>query len=128
MKAATYLHFKNNAKEVIETYQSLFGAEVINEYVFEAGMTDNPDLLGKIFHAELKIGDLNLYLSDTGQDESYDSVKFVIEISGEALAQAQLSRFNKYGKIIQNFTKLPIGPTIGHAEDKFGIKWDIVIC
>ena len=128
MKVATYLHFKDNAKEVIETYKSLFGAEVIGEYVFEAGMTDNPDLLGKIFHAELKIGDFNLYLSDTGQDESYDSVKFVIEISGEALAQAQLSRFKEHGKIIRDFTRLPIGPTLGRAEDKFGIKWDIVIC
>lgn len=128
MKAATYLHFKDNAKNVIETYKSIFEADVVLEYKFEEGMTDNPALLGKIFHAELRIGDLNLYLSDTGQEETYDSVKFVVEISDEELAHIIFSKLTETGKLIQDFTKMAFGPTIGEAEDEFGIKWDIVIC
>jgi len=128
MKAAAYLHFKDKAEEAIETYQSIFEAKVINQYKFEEGMTENPALLGKIFHAELKIGDLNLYLCDTDQNASFESIKFVIETSDKDLAQAHFSKLSKHGRIIQDFTKMPYGPTIGEAIDKFGIKWDIVIC
>jgi PhnB protein len=128
MKAAAYLHFKDKAEEAIETYQSIFEAKVINQYKFEEGMTENPDLLGKIFHAELKIGDLNLFLCDTDQNASFESIKFVLEIRDEDQAHALFSKLSTHGKIIQNFTKMPYGPTIGEAIDKFGIKWDIVIC
>lgn len=128
MKAAAYLHFKDKAEEAIETYQSIFEAKVINQYKFEEGMTENPALLGKIFHAELKIGDLNIYLCDTDQNASFESIKFVIETSDKDLAQVYFSKLSKHGRIIQDFTKMPYGPTIGEAIDKFGIKWDIVIC
>ena len=128
MRAAAYLLFKNDAKEAIETYKFIFGAKVIQEHQFQEGMTDNPALIGKIFHAELKIGDLNLYLSDTDRNPSFKSIKFVVETSNEDLAHAQLSKLAKHGSIIQDFTKMPYGPTIGEAIDKFGIKWEIVIC
>jgi PhnB protein len=128
MKAAAYLLFKNDAKEAIDTYKFIFEAEVIQEHLFQEGMTDNPALIGKIFHAELKIGDLNLYLCDTEQNASFEAIKFVVETSDEDLAQAHFSKLSKHGKIIQDFTKMPYGPTIGEAIDKFGIKWDIVIC
>lgn len=128
MKAATYLLFKDNAREVIETYKTLPGVEVVMEHLFLEGMTQNPALLGKVFHAELKIGDLNLYLCDTDQAVSFDAVKFVVEISEASAAQAFLDQLAHFGNVTQDFTKMPFGPEIAHAEDKFGIKWDVVIC
>ena len=44
-------------------------------------MTQDPEMLGKIFHAELKIGDMNLYLADSGVEPSYPSMNFVVEIN-----------------------------------------------
>ncbi len=128
MKASAYLHFKDNAKEAIEMFKSIFKADVISEIKYEEGITDNPSLFGKIFHAELKIGDLNLYLCDTDNDETYHSIKFVIEMSDQNLAHAQFSKLTKHGKILQDFTKMPFGPIIGEVEDMFGITWNIVIC
>jgi PhnB protein len=128
MKVAAYLHFKDKAQEAIEIYQSIFEAKVINQYKYKEGMTENPTLIGKIFHAELIIGDLNLYLCDTDQTASFESLKFVMEISDEVHAHALFSKLSTHGKIIQDFTKMPYGPTIGEVEDKFGVKWNIVIC
>jgi uncharacterized glyoxalase superfamily protein PhnB len=62
MKVATYLYFRHNAEEVVETNKDIFDAEVVSVYSYEDGMTQDPELIGKIFHAELKIGDLNLYI------------------------------------------------------------------
>jgi uncharacterized glyoxalase superfamily protein PhnB len=128
MKVATYLYFKKQTREAIDTYKRIFGAEVVCEYLFEEGMTDNPEFIGKIFHAELKIGDLNLYLSDSDQPSPLSSMQFVVEISDEGEARQCLERIAGNGKMISDFKKMPVGPTIAHAEDQFGIKWDVVIC
>jgi uncharacterized glyoxalase superfamily protein PhnB len=128
MKVATYLEFKHNAKEVIETYKALFDAEVICEYFYSEDMTQDRELVGKVFHAELKIGDLNLYISDSGISPEFSSMKFVIEISEENEAREYFERIVQSGKSISGFKKMPIGPTIAQAEDKFGIQWEVVIC
>ena len=128
MKVATYLEFKDNANEVIETYQSVLGAEILLKYVYDEDMTDDPALIGKIFHAELKIGDLNLYLCDSGVEPSFESIKLVTEIQDEAKAHEIFERLAVGGKVIREFTEMSFGPTIADVEDMFGIKWNIVIC
>ncbi len=128
MKVAAYLSFKDNAKEAIETYKSVFNASVVCEYLYNEGMTQNRELVGKIFHAELKVGDLNLYICDSGEEPSFSSVKFVVEISEEAEARKCFEDIARNGKVISDFKKMPFGPTIAQVEDKFGVKWDIVIC
>ena len=128
MKVATYLEFKDNAKEVIETYKAIFNAEVTLAYVYDADMTDDPTLIGKIFHAELKIGDLNLYICDSGTESAFPSTKLVVEIHDEAEAQEIFDNLAKDGEIIREFTKMSFGPTIADVKDKFGLKWNIVIC
>lgn len=128
IKVAAYLYFEYNAKEAIETYKSIFNAEVIREHQFAKGMTKNEKLIGKIFHAELKISDLNLYISDSGEEPSFSSMKFVVEISDEKDARKCFEMLAKEGKVISEFKKMPYGPTIAEVEDKFGVKWDIVIC
>jgi PhnB protein len=128
LKTAAYLELKNNAKDLIETYQSIFSAEIILEYQYNENMTNEKSLVGKIFHAEMKIGDLNLYVSDSGVEPSFQSIKFVAEISDPSEARRCFESLSVEGKIISDFKKLSIGPTIGTVEDKFGIRWDIVIC
>ena len=128
MKVSTYLDFKHNAEEVIETYEEIFEAEVVCKYYYDEDMTQDQELIGKIFHAELKIGDLNLYVSDSGTSPSFASIKFVIEIHEENEARKLFGNLAQNGKIISEFKKMPFGPTIAKLEDEFGIKWDVVIC
>lgn len=128
MKVATYLEFKDTAKAVIETYKGIFNAEVTLEYLYDEQMTSDPALIGKVFHAEMKIGDLNLYLCDGGDEPAFPSTKLVVEIQDEDEAQRIFDELAEGGKVIREFTKMSFGPTIGDVEDKFGIKWNIVIC
>ena len=128
MKTAAYLYFKDQAKDAIHIYQEVFGAELVCEYTYTTEMTENQALVGKVFHAELKIGDLNLYLCDSGQEASFPSTKFVVEIPDETEARNVFAKLVRHGKLIQDFQKLPIGPTLAQGEDPFGIRWDVVIC
>ena len=128
MKVATYLEFENNAEEVIETYQEIFDAEVVNKYYYDGDMTQEQGLIGKIFHAELTIGDLNLYICDSGKSSSFASIKFVVEIHEETEARKLFRKLAQNGGVISEFKKMPYGPTIAHVEDKFSIRWDVVIC
>lgn len=113
---------------MIETYQAILGAKLILNYPYEADMTDNANLVGKVFHAEFKIGGLNFYLADTGEEPDFSSVKFVIETTNETEAHEIFDKLTQGGKIISEFEKMPFGPTIADVQDKFGIKWNIVIC
>ena len=128
MKIATYLEFKDNAKAVMETYQAIFNAEVVLEYLYDAEMTDDPAMVGKVFHAELEMGDQNLYLCDSGVEPAFPSTKLVVETEDEGKAKEIFTKLAKGGKVIREFTKMSFGPTIADVEDKFGIKWNIVIC
>lgn len=128
MKAAAYLEFQGNAKEVIDSYQAIFDAELICEHAYTAEMAPGQELTGKVFHAELRIGDLNLYLSDSVSSPDFGSLKFVVEIPEEDRAREVYGKIVQSGKAISDFHKIPVGPTIAQAEDQFGIKWEVVIC
>jgi len=128
MKAAAYLNFKHNAKDAIAAYKEIFNADVICEYYYDENLTHDHDLVGKVYHAEMKLGDLNLYLSDVGTDPSFDSLKFVIEFSEESKAHECFEKLAQGGEVLSDFQKLPIGPTIAQVMDKFGVIWDVVIC
>ena len=80
MKAAVYMVFRHNAKEVIETYQRIFDAKIVCEHIFTEEVNPSEGLLGKIFHAELKIGDMNLYLSDSDEKPSLSSMTFKLAL------------------------------------------------
>ncbi len=90
-------------------------------------MTQDTELLGRIFHAELKIGDLNLYLADTGVEPDFSAIKFVSETSDEEEAHQIFTALADEGQILSDFEKMSFGPTIAAVQDKFGIKWNIVI-
>lgn len=128
MKVAAYLNFEFEAEAFIIMCKDVLGAEIMLDSRFEDGMADDPNLLGKIFHAELKIADLNLYVADTGVKSVFSSTKFVVETQNKEQAETFLIGLSKDGKLISDLQKMPYGPTIGTVEDKFGITWDIVVC
>ena len=46
----------------------------------------------------------------------------------ERLQKRRFEKIALYGGLVRDFDKLPIGPKIANVIDKFGVKWDIVIC
>lgn len=127
MKVATYLNFNLNAQDVIDSYKAIFNATEAMKMLFEEGMTDNPALVGKVFHAELKISNLNLYLSDTGIEPDFSSIQLAAEFSDSEKAHQVFERLAEGGKIISPFEEMSFGPTIASVQDKFGVTWALII-
>lgn len=114
----------NNAAKAIEFYKNAFGAEEKSRY-------EMPD--GRIMHAELKMGDSTLQLSDESLDpESYikspstlnatsclihlyvDNVDSVFESAIKAGAQVKIKLDNMFW-----------GDRYGQVQDPFGHIWSI---
>ena len=55
-------------------------------------------------------------------------VKFVVEFADESEARKCLEKISQHGKVIHDFKKMLVGPTLARAKDKFGVNWEIVIC
>lgn len=130
MKIATYVYLQGNCEEAVDFYLNLFQAKLIRKELFADYMTDQKDLIGKVFHAELQINDFYLYLSDSLTAFNYDNQAYKITMECDSLEQAQ-SYFDmlKQGGIVnEEFSKMPWGMYLGNVRDKFGVNWDIVFC
>lgn len=130
MRIATYLKFNGNCEKALNTYKELFNAELMCMHKFIESMTENKELIGKIFHAELKIKEFFIYMADTDEELDFEKQVYKITIECDTFEDAQ-----KYydtllvgGTIIAPFTKMPWGDYMGHLRDSFGITWDIVFC
>ena len=61
-----YLSFDGNAKQALEFYKEVFGAEIIGLQTFgEADYPTPPEASDRVMHAQLKKGDISIMFSDT---------------------------------------------------------------
>jgi PhnB protein len=130
MRIAVYLKFNGRCEEALNVYKELFNAELICMHKFSEVMTENKELTGKVFHAELKIKEFYIYMSDTDEELDYERQAYKITIECDTFENAK-NYYNKLlvgGKIIEPLTKMPWGDIMGHLRDSFGITWDIVYC
>ena len=66
MKLITYLTFAGNCEEALNFYKEALGAEVLMVSRMGDGQMEVPEnLKEKIMHARLRIGENELYMSDT---------------------------------------------------------------
>lgn len=116
-----YLIVKD-ANKAIEYYQKTFGAK-------EVMRMDKPD--GKIGHAELKIGDAKIMLSDVCQEsntcsshshgESLIGIHLYIKDVDAIIEQAIAAG----AKVRRPVETMFYGDRIGIIEDPFGIVWSV---
>ncbi|MEW6718020.1 MAG: VOC family protein [Chloroflexota bacterium] len=130
MKIATNVSLKGEAEMALITYQELFGGKIICMHKYQKGMTDDPRLLGKLFHAELEIKGFYIYLQDTVEEYDYKKQAYQITVECDTFAEAEkyFDTLKTGGTVLTPITHMPYGPYIGHLIDKFGITWDIVYC
>lgn len=127
MRIALYLHMDGRAEELIQTYKRIFGAEEILKMLYDAETTKVEAMIGKVFHAELKMGDFYLYMTDTPPKHPERSFNLVYETADAVHAEDVFKKLSEDGEIIQEIKKMPYGPKIGFVTDTFGIEWDIVV-
>ena len=126
-----YIAFKDNTRQAMEFYQSVFGGELkMNTFKeFNASMSPADDNL--IMHAELKAGNgLMLMASDTSERMEYKpGTNISMSISGEN-ADELSGYFNKLsagGMVSMPLEKQVWGDVFGMVTDKFGVGWMVNI-
>jgi PhnB protein len=126
-----YLSFRDNAREAMEFYRSVFGGELTTSTFAEFHASDEPDEQDKIMHAQLA-GDNGLVLmaSDTPNRMEYTpGTNYSISLSGDddATLRGYWTALSADGTVTMPLNKAPWGDTFGMCIDKFGVSWIVNI-
>lgn len=127
MKLITYLTFAGNCEEAINFYKEAIGAEILLvNRMGESPMEVPENLKGKIMHARLRIGENELYMSDTFDPSSVsqgNNVSLSIQIDDTAQLEKLFTRLSAGGTVTMSLQDTFWGARFGMFVDKFGIQW-----
>ena len=122
-----YLSFRDNAREAMTFYHSLFGGELTVSTFAEFYASADPTEQHKIMHSQLESPDgLVLMGADTPEGMEYRPAAGVsISLSGddEARLRGYWERLSEGGSVTVPFEKAPWGDTFGMCVDRFGTSW-----
>jgi len=126
-----YLSFKDNARQAMEFYHSVFGGNLRMQTFQEFHASDDPNEGDKIMHAMLEAGNGIIFMAaDTPNRMEYRSGSNIsMSLSGdnESELTGYYKKLSSGGKISMPLEKAPWGDTFGMLTDKFGINWMVNI-
>jgi PhnB protein len=122
-----YLGFRDNAREAMEFYQSVFGGELTTSTFAEFQASDDPAEADKIMHSVLESPDgLTLMAADTPNSMDYTPGNTMsVSLSGddEGVLRGYWAKLSESGSVTVPLEKAPWGDSFGMCTDKFGIAW-----
>lgn len=126
-----YLSFRDNAREAMAFYQSVFGGELTTSTFAEFHASEDPAEQDKVMHSQLTTSSgLVLMASDTPNSMEVPAASSIsISISGddaEAL-RGYWDRLCADGTIAMPLAPAPWGDTFGMCTDRFGTNWMVSI-
>ena len=126
-----YLSFRDNAREAMEFYQSVFGGDLnVSTFADVGGMGVPEDEQGNVMHAMLEVpGVLTLMGADTPSHMEYHEPAGVsVSLSGddEDTLRGWWDGLSADGKVNVPLEKAPWGDTFGMVTDKFGVPWMVL--
>ena len=139
MQVQPYLFFDGRCDEALEFYKKAVGAQVTALMRFKDGPPMDPESCGgggrpqppgdKVMHAEMKIGDTTVLVSDgeCGGSAKFDGFSLAVSVPTVADCDRYFAGLSAGGQVI-----MPAGPTFfspkfGMLADKFGVKWMILV-
>lgn len=136
MTLEPYLFFNGRCEEAMNFYKQAIGAEIS----FQMRMNEAPDppppgsipagFDNKIMHASLRVGAMNLMVSDGNSDMAPSFKGFTLSLSVADAAEAE-RKFNglvaQGGKVVMPLGKTFWSPCFGMLEDKFGVGWMVIV-
>ncbi len=126
-----YLNFKNNARQAMEFYNSVFGGKLTMSTFKDYHASQDPSEDNLIMHAELNAGNsLTFMASDTPKRMEYrPGTNYSLSLSGENEAELQgyFQKLSAGGTVTMPLEKATWGDTFGMCTDKFGVSWMVNI-
>jgi PhnB protein len=130
-KLNPYLSFKDNAREALEFYKSVFGGKLEMTTFGESGAFQDQSEKDKIMHGMLETDNGITFMgADTPSSIQYTTgANISMSLSGdnEAELTSYFERLSEGGTIAEPLAKAPWGDTFGMFTDKFGIFWMVNI-
>jgi PhnB protein len=135
MPITPYLFFEGHAEEAIAFYKTAIGAETV--MLMRNSDSPEPPPPGmmppgserKIMHAEIRIGDAALMLSDGHCAGAAKFAGFGVSLPARDAAQAAslFAGLSEGGEV-----RIPLGPTFfspafGMVQDRFGVLWMVAV-
>jgi PhnB protein len=139
MQIQPYLFFDGRCEEAIKFYQSAVGAKVNMMMRFKdgpppqggkAGDGGCPDVPGdKVMHADVRIGDSNVLMSDGRAEGKLDFRGFALSLTVGDVTEADLvfAALLEGGQVQLPLTQTFFSPRFGMVADRFGVSWMIYV-
>ena len=135
MQVQPYLFFDGRCEEAVEFYRRALGAEVTMLMRFR----DNPEPQDhsmvppgagdKVMHAELRIGDATVLVSD-GRCQgrpSFAGFSLSLTVADEAEAERLFAALADGGEVQMPLGRTFFSPRFGMVADRFGVSWMIYV-
>jgi PhnB protein len=124
-----YLSFDGNAKQALEFYKEVLGAEIIGLQTFgEADYPTPPEADHRVMHAKLSKGDISLMFSDTFPGQSVvvgSNISLTLEPDSEEEIHHLYDALSKGGKQLTELENTFWGAKYARVQDSFGIIWEL---
>ena len=122
-----YINFKDNAREAMEFYKSVFGGQLTVSTYKDFQSSQSPSEDDKIMHAELRADNgITLMAADTPDRMEYrPGTNYSMSLSGEDEAELKgyFEKLSAAGTVTQPLEKAPWGDSFGMCTDQFGVSW-----
>ena len=122
-----YLNFRDNTREVMEFYRSVFGGELTMSTFADFQASDDPSEKDKIMHSMLEAENgLVLMAADTPNSMEYTPATGIsISLSGddESTLRGYWDKLADGGTVTMPLERAPWGDTFGMCVDRFGMSW-----
>lgn len=126
-KLNPYLSFKDNTRQAMEFYKSVFGGELRMNTFKEFHASQDPSEDNKIMHAVLDAPHgITLMAADTPNAMEYHpGTNISMSLSGdnEAELKGYFQKLSAGGMVTMPLEKAQWGDTFGMCTDKYGVNW-----
>jgi PhnB protein len=126
-----YLNFRDNTKDAMEFYKTVFGGKLTMSTYKEFHASEDPSEDNKIMHAQLEAENGIVFMAaDTPNKMEYKpGQNFSMSLSGdnEEELRGYWTKLLAGGTQTMPLEKAPWGDTFGMLVDKFGISWMVNI-
>lgn len=122
-----YLNFRDNAREAMEFYHSVFGGELTLNTFAEYSASEGPAEADKIMHGQLETENgMVLMGADTPNRMDYRPPSgYSVSLSGDD--DSELRRYwdalSQGGTIVEPLETAPWGDSFGMCVDRYGVSW-----
>jgi PhnB protein len=125
-----YLNFRDNAREAMEFYHSVFGGNLDVTTFKDFHASEDPSEDDLVMHSVVESKHIKLMASDTPNRmrEGYTvGTNFSLSISGtqedEETLRGYFDKLSEGGKVVMKYEKAMWGDMFGMVDDKYGIGW-----